>query len=436
MRILSAVVLCVLCITSFLVAHAQQPTEKSPDVLEGTLRVHPTLHVRYFIDDFGDGQNCALLKADDRLQQIAPGSLLRVRGQLGSKLFGEGPREIATRFIYMDVDEAEVLRSPATTFPELSDQPLVDTALDRELGRVYAQLQPLFQKYYPQAAAANLHRNGVHFEYNVTTYEFPYTGGTKAKHEDPIQRGPKKGGVACSVFIAKGPYAGQLVMQVASESTSLGPVKIDKKVFTLMLMAPHSARQDVHLWAALSYPADASPVFIKEYVAILTAFEKDTLPNAAPAVAGKRVASHADGNGDRPNADVTLEAIAKRLAQVTELDFRCSDRPNAFKGRRDVSAGAVDRMNRQVSYCVLPAVPGDRVGKPPWGFRGANAIQVVATDGRYTVAAGVFAELAIIEKIAAELGQAVSNEGKKWLTPSRTGKVIDQAKPGADVGER
>jgi hypothetical protein len=329
-----------------------------------------------------------------------------------------------------------VLRSATTTLPELSDQPLADAALERELDRVYAQLQPLFQKYYPQATAANLHGNGIRFEYNVTTYEFPYTGTgpPKAKHENPIQRGPRKGGVACSVFIAKGPYDGQLAMQLAPDSTSLGPVTHDKTVFKLMLMAPHSARQDMHLWAALSYPADASPDFIKEYVAILTAFEKDTLPNAAPAVAGKRAASHGDANGDPPNADVALEAIAKRLAQVTGLDFQCSDRPKAFNGRRDIFAHEI-RMHAHASYYVLPAARGDRVRQLPSGFDGADAIRVVATDGRYTIAAGANAELATVEKIAAVLGQAVSNEGKKWLTPSRAGKAIDQTKPATDDGD-
>jgi hypothetical protein len=299
MRLLSVVVLGVLSTTSFLVSHAQQPTEKSPNVLEGTLRVHPTIHDRFFIDDFGDGQKCTLLQADDRLKQIAPGSLLRVRGKLESKFLGEGPYEIGTRFIYMNVDKVEVLRNPATTLPELSDQPVADSALDRELDRVYAQLQPLFRRYYQQATAANLHGNGVRFEYNVTTYEFPYTGtGPPKKHENPIQRGPKKSGVACSVFIGKGPYSGPIQMQVAPEGTSLGPVTFDKKVFKLMLMAPHSAQKDMHLWVALSYPQDASAEFVKDFIAIIAAFEKDALPDTAPAIGGKRAAQRAPHNPD------------------------------------------------------------------------------------------------------------------------------------------
>ncbi|MEX0675829.1 MAG: hypothetical protein WD063_02060, partial [Pirellulales bacterium] len=89
-----------------------------------------------------------------------------------------------------------------------TDVSLGDPALDRALDRVYAQLRPLFKKYYPQASAGNLHRNGIYIEQAVTTFEFPYTGPPGRKHESPIQRGPKKGGILCHVSLEKGPYRG------------------------------------------------------------------------------------------------------------------------------------------------------------------------------------------------------------------------------------
>jgi hypothetical protein len=113
----------------------------------------------------------------------------------------------------------------------------------------------------------------MQFELNTTTYEFPYTGPPGMKHENPIQRGPKAGGILCYVYLAKGPYRGQLAMP-GREGSTLGPVTLDKKEFKQMLMAPYSARRDMHLWAALDYPPDVSPEFLKEYVALMTAFEK------------------------------------------------------------------------------------------------------------------------------------------------------------------
>ena len=53
----------------------------SPDVLEGTLRVHPKFHYRYYIDGFGDGQECALFDADSKLASIKPGTPVRVSGR-------------------------------------------------------------------------------------------------------------------------------------------------------------------------------------------------------------------------------------------------------------------------------------------------------------------------------------------------------------------
>ncbi len=106
----------VLCVTAILagVAGAQKASDKRADVLVGVLRVHSKFHYRYFIDGFGDGQQCALFQADGRLKQIKPGSLIRVQGDLASKFFGD-PKDrraalVSTWIIYLDVDEVEILR--------------------------------------------------------------------------------------------------------------------------------------------------------------------------------------------------------------------------------------------------------------------------------------------------------------------------------------
>lgn len=108
-----AAAICVLVHCEPINARAASPGPQH--VLEGTLRVHPKFHYRYYIDGFGDGQKCALFGADDQLQATKPGSLVRVRGQLASKFFGPrkptpGTALLSTWIIYMDVDEVEVLR--------------------------------------------------------------------------------------------------------------------------------------------------------------------------------------------------------------------------------------------------------------------------------------------------------------------------------------
>ncbi|MCA9040290.1 MAG: hypothetical protein KDA65_08095 [Planctomycetaceae bacterium] len=91
------------------------PAESTSNVLEGTLRVHPKFHYRYYIDGFGDGQECALFQADNQLSQIKPGSRVRVKGKLGSRFFGGDPNDpapalVKTWIIYMDVQSVDVLK--------------------------------------------------------------------------------------------------------------------------------------------------------------------------------------------------------------------------------------------------------------------------------------------------------------------------------------
>ena len=112
-RLNSALVLCA-AVLLLGTDSGQKAPEKPVDTLEGTLRIHPKFHYRYYIDGFGDGQECALFGADDRLEKIKPGSRIRVRGDLASKLFGN-PNDktaalVSTWIIYMNVDDVELAR--------------------------------------------------------------------------------------------------------------------------------------------------------------------------------------------------------------------------------------------------------------------------------------------------------------------------------------
>ncbi len=125
MRILVFVVIAIAMLSSAAPAYAQRAAPPAPDVLEGTLRVHPKFHYRYYLDGIGDGQRCALFQADDRLQQIEPGACVRVSGKLASKFFGQANPAapsalVVTWVVYMDVAKVEVLPPLATSRSDVS----------------------------------------------------------------------------------------------------------------------------------------------------------------------------------------------------------------------------------------------------------------------------------------------------------------------------
>jgi hypothetical protein len=142
------------------------------------------------------------------------------------------------------------------------------------LNGVYAELQPLFKEYFPTAQCLNRGRDGLRFEYNVTTYEFPYTGPQGKKHEATTQRGPKAGGILCSVSLEKGPYRGQLGL-IPRGDHQYEPMTLDKHEFKQLLMAPYSAKDDLHLWVSIAYPSGTSPEFLKRFVTVIEAFENE-----------------------------------------------------------------------------------------------------------------------------------------------------------------
>ncbi|MAG93727.1 MAG: hypothetical protein CMJ48_08270 [Planctomycetaceae bacterium] len=132
----------------------QSASNKSSDTLEGVLRIHPKFHYRYYIDGFGDGQECALFQADERLKRIKPGSVIRVRGDLASNLFGGNPKDkrsalIRTWVIYMDVEQVEVLRGPVR--PSRNPPPGVSNSVRRKPDANYGRFAES-QKQQPHEA--------------------------------------------------------------------------------------------------------------------------------------------------------------------------------------------------------------------------------------------------------------------------------------------
>jgi hypothetical protein len=135
------------------------------------------------------------------------------------------------------------------------------------------KLEALFQEYYPKATFDNQRINGVHIEHEVTTFEFPYTGPKGAKHESEKQRGPKQGGILCSVYSSPGPYLGQRALSPAAEG-KVAQHLIDRKAYKQLLMAPYSPKSDVHLWVSLSFPPDADEAFLEKFRQLMAEYEQ------------------------------------------------------------------------------------------------------------------------------------------------------------------
>jgi hypothetical protein len=147
------------------------------------------------------------------------------------------------------------------------------------LAEVYAKLKPIFQKYYPAVTMTNAAANGLHFEYEVTNFDFstPAQPGSGFKQEYPIQKGPKHGGILCNVGLEKGKYAGQrlITFTPVSGGEFAGGVIVDRQEFKELLLVPYSTKRDAYLWVVLSYPPDASDEFLKKFREIVTNFTGD-----------------------------------------------------------------------------------------------------------------------------------------------------------------
>ncbi len=138
---------------------------------------------------------------------------------------------------------------------------------------VREKLQTLFEKHYPKAKFVDRGVNGIDFEDEITTFEFPYNGPQGAKHEAEKQQGPKKGGILCHVSSAEGRYRGPLGLHRA-KGRNVAQRLIDRKEYKQLLMAPYSQGSGVHLWVALSYPPDVDETFLESFRQIMVDFEK------------------------------------------------------------------------------------------------------------------------------------------------------------------
>lgn len=145
--------------------------------------------------------------------------------------------------------------------PALSadEQPLQNPAIKR----LYSELGTLFRRHYPHVTS-HVVNDRIHLEHDTRVFivHEPLKSG---EWQDPWEtRGPKPGGILCDVELRKGRYEGAAVV----------PQTFDKRYFKLLVMAPYSSSHDAHLYVHLSYPANVSGDFLKQFTELVNDFAK------------------------------------------------------------------------------------------------------------------------------------------------------------------
>ena len=132
-----------------------------------------------------------------------------------------------------------------------------------ELKRFYGELRTLFRGHYPKVTS-HLLKEKLHFEHDTRIF-IVHEPTKTGEWQDPWEtRGPKPRGVLCDITLLEGRYQGAAVV----------PQTFDKRYFSVLLMAPYSAKHDCHVIVHLSYPGNVSGEFLKEFTALVNDFEK------------------------------------------------------------------------------------------------------------------------------------------------------------------
>ena len=131
------------------------------------------------------------------------------------------------------------------------------------LKQFYSELRTVFRHQYP-AVTSDLLKNKIHLESDTRIF-IVHEADMTGRWQDPWEeRGPKPGGILCDITLEKGKYQGQAVV----------PQIFDKRYFKVLLIAPYSEKQDIHLEVHLAYPKNASEDFLNRFTELVNNFEK------------------------------------------------------------------------------------------------------------------------------------------------------------------
>lgn len=125
----------------------------------------------------------------------------------------------------------------------------------------YSSVRKIIAEHFPRATDSNTDTT-ITFDYNTRLFKIHEPSKIGEWQDASEERGPKRGGIFCEIVSEAGVYNGQAEV----------PQTFDKGYFRVLLLAPYSKRLDRHLHVLLSYPADTSKDFLREFTEAINTF--------------------------------------------------------------------------------------------------------------------------------------------------------------------
>ena len=152
----------------------------------------------------------------------------------------------------------------AATIRESGEQPSPVPPFER----LCSDVEELFARYYPAATSRRL-EDGIHFDHGTRMF-LVHEPRKRGEWQDAFEMlGPNRGGILCDITLQPGTYEG------AAEV----PQTFDKRYFKILMMAPDAPGHEAHLDVRLSYPADASADFLRQFRRLVDDFGNPSSSN-------------------------------------------------------------------------------------------------------------------------------------------------------------
>lgn len=173
-----------------------------------------------------------------------------------------------------------------------SKQPGMTAAEEADaVGKAMTEsLKELLSEYYSKIKITQK-GNKIHFEYKVRP--FAGVGGKESLV-------PDLGGIMGDLQIVDGEYAGKMRL----------PQQFNEHAqYSIILMAPYSAKHDCHLYTRLSYPYDVVPEFLERFKEVANKFSEVT-ESVATIKPPKNVASGSGSNSTKAGSGAESSSSA------------------------------------------------------------------------------------------------------------------------------